>query len=329
MALVSALIVSPQPGSTHSLEQQLVQLGMRPLGSAATLAEATALLAQLQPQVIVADLCSAEPDVERAVLALAEEQHVGVVLIVRPEDRLALERSTPAPPPWCVSWPPGDEALRIAVEAAAALAQARRQLEAQQGMIVLGSVVGGVAHEFNNMLTSIAGNADLALLDIAPGTETRVSVEQIQASVRRATLLTRQLLMLAGRVRAHSPTFDLATVVREMTPLLVVGAGKRVGLRIELDEAPALIRADAGRVRNLVLAMVVEAAILAGDGELLLRVHALQAGAALEVRYPAQTEASGPADFVATRAAARSVEATLVLLVSADTAAIQVQLSHG
>ena len=127
------------------------------------------------------------------------------------------------------------------------LAEAERirlqeQLTQAQKMESVGRLAGGVAHDFNNMLSVITGHVELALHAAAPGDPVRGDLEEIRAAARRAAGLTRQLLAFARRQVVAPKVLDLNAAVAASLGML----RRLIGEDIELIWLPS---ADAGRVR--------------------------------------------------------------------------------
>lgn len=99
------------------------------------------------------------------------------------------------------------------------LAIERKLMEVQklEGMVVL---AGGVAHDFNNLIQAILGNAHLTLTDLVPGSEAHTSLLEVETAAQRAAELTQQLLAYAGRGRFTIQMVDLSLIVVEMGHLL-------------------------------------------------------------------------------------------------------------
>jgi PAS domain S-box-containing protein len=108
------------------------------------------------------------------------------------------------------------------------------QLTQAQKMESVGRLAGGVAHDFNNMLQSILGNADLAMLDLPPDSPARESLMEIRRSAERSADLTRQLLAFARKQTIAPRVFDLNDTVAGMLKML----RRLIGEDIDLSWMP-------------------------------------------------------------------------------------------
>ena len=139
----------------------------------------------------------------------------------------------------------------------------RRRLEHQvsqaQKMEVLGHLAGGMAHDFNNVLTVIRGTAELALL--SPGTAPAVTeaLETIRDASARATGLTGQLLAFSRRQMLQPAVIDLNDVVRDVAPMLRRTVGEQVVFTATVAPEPATVLADRGSVEQVILNLVINA----------------------------------------------------------------------
>jgi CheY-like chemotaxis protein len=106
----------------------------------------------------------------------------------------------------------------------------------------VGRLAGGVAHDFNNMLSVISGHAELGLRATGVGDAVRADLEEIRVAARRAADLTRQLLAFARRQVVAPKVLDLNSAVSALLGML----RRLIGEDIELSWAPS---PDAGRVR--------------------------------------------------------------------------------
>ncbi len=139
----------------------------------------------------------------------------------------------------------------------------KRRLEQEllqaQKMEAVGTMAGGIAHEFNNVLTAIIGYSELLLTDSTPGSEMHKDVVEIGKTARRAAALTRQLLSFSRRQVMQVAQVDLNTVVYGLDRMLRRVAGEAVRLVFELDPGLKRVEADAGRIEQVIMNLVVNA----------------------------------------------------------------------
>jgi PAS domain S-box-containing protein len=136
--------------------------------------------------------------------------------------------------------------------------QARRdQLEAQlrqsQKMEALGTLAGGVAHDFNNIIAAIMGNVELAREDMEPGHAALESLEEIGKASRRAKNLVQQILAFSRRQKAAREAISLAPVVEESVRLLRTTLPAGVSLTVECAPDAPPVLADATQVEQVLL----------------------------------------------------------------------------
>lgn len=146
----------------------------------------------------------------------------------------------------------------------------RQKFEAQaqhaQKLESLGVMAGGIAHDFNNLLMTILGNADLALMDMAPEAPGRESVGEIGQAARRAAELTNQMLAYSGHGTLKFRPIDLSKLIVEMAHLLEVSHSKKAILNYEFAQNLPAIKADASQLRQVVMSLITNASE-AIDGE--------------------------------------------------------------
>jgi signal transduction histidine kinase/ActR/RegA family two-component response regulator len=160
-----------------------------------------------------------------------------------------------------------------------------RKFEAQvrqsQKLESLGVLAGGIAHDFNNLLMGILGNADLALLDLAPESPARQSIFAIETAAKRAADLARQMLAYSGKGRFVIKRLDLRKLIEEMMHLLKTSVSKKAVLKFEFADNVPPIEADAAQIRQIVLNLVINASEAIGEksGVIFIRTGALDCDA--------------------------------------------------
>jgi two-component system cell cycle sensor histidine kinase/response regulator CckA len=149
------------------------------------------------------------------------------------------------------------------------------QLRHSQKMEAVGTLAGGVAHDFNNYLMVIAGYTDLLREQLPVTDPARESVDAIAEAYQRCAHLTQQLLTLSRKRTAKSTTVDLSALVAGTAPLLRSVLGERMLLRLELEPEGMLIQADPLQVEQALMNLVVNARdAMPQGGELTVRVQA-------------------------------------------------------
>ena len=133
------------------------------------------------------------------------------------------------------------------------------ELRQSQKMEAIGQLAGGVAHDFNNILSSMQLQAELiGMLDDVPA-EAREGLQQIRADVRRAADLTRRLLMFSRRQVMQTRILDLGEVVTGMIKMLRRIIREDIQLQIDLHATPLWTRADASMLEQVLLNLAVNA----------------------------------------------------------------------
>ncbi len=156
---------------------------------------------------------------------------------------------------------------RVRVEEALRAQEA--QLRQAQKMEAVGRLAGGVAHDFNNILTVMGGHGDYLLEKLAPGDPLREEAVGINDAVARAGRLTRQLLVFSRREVARARVVDLGALVRDVDTLIRRLVPATVTLRTELQAERWRIVADPGHIEQVILNLVVNARdAMAAEGTL-------------------------------------------------------------
>lgn len=133
------------------------------------------------------------------------------------------------------------------------------QLRHAQKMEAVGQLAGGVAHDFNNILTAILGYAELALRRLPPSDPLRPALEEIQRGGERAASLTRQLLAFSRRAAAQPRVIDLNASLNELAPMIARVVGEDTTLDLSLCDGAAAARVDRAQLEQVIVNLVVNA----------------------------------------------------------------------
>lgn len=133
------------------------------------------------------------------------------------------------------------------------------QLVQSQKMESLGVLAGGVAHDFNNILTGILGYASLLKLKMSPDDPNMLPVDVIEKSGLRARALIQQLMGFARRTGAIQVPVGVNNLILEVVPLLERGVGQGVAIRTELDPTAPKIMADSGQIHQALMNLCINA----------------------------------------------------------------------
>ncbi|MBI5911549.1 MAG: PAS domain S-box protein [Betaproteobacteria bacterium] len=132
-------------------------------------------------------------------------------------------------------------------------AQLEAQLRESQKMEALGTLAGGVAHDFNNIVAAIMGNVELARQDVGPRHAALESLEEIRKAGRRAKDLVQQILAFGRRQVFERQLIPLAPVVEESVRLLRSTLPAGVSVSVECAPDAPLVQADATQVQQVLL----------------------------------------------------------------------------
>ena len=135
-----------------------------------------------------------------------------------------------------------------------------------QKMEAVGQLAGGVAHDFNNILTAVLGYADLLLSRIGPADPHRTALEEIKKGGERAAALTRQLLAFSRRTPTQLVSVDVNGAIRGVESMLRRLVGDNLEFRLDLADGLGPVRADPIQLELVIVNLVVNARDAMPDG---------------------------------------------------------------
>jgi len=165
----------------------------------------------------------------------------------------------------------GEASILLLAHDVTELRQLERELRHSQKMDAIGRLAGGVAHDFNNILTAMNGADTLLLEGLRSDDPLRRYAETIKRSIGRAATLTRQLLTFTRKQPVQPVVMDPNDAVRSVADMLQRMIGADIELVTQLD-ARGRIKADPGALEQIVLNLAVNARdAMPSGGRLLLR----------------------------------------------------------
>jgi len=165
--------------------------------------------------------------------------------------------------------------------------QLEEQLRQSQKMEAIGQLAGGVAHDFNNILTVIHGHAALLMSGANLSGVWARSAQQISQGAERAASLTRQLLAFSRRQVMKLQCLDMNEVVSNMTQMLGRLLGEDISLQLNYAAQPALVQADASMLEQVLLNLAVNSRdAMPKGGQLSIRISVQDVSLNQLVRNP-------------------------------------------
>ncbi|MBU6267513.1 MAG: response regulator [Sphingomonadales bacterium] len=153
----------------------------------------------------------------------------------------------------------GEAAVLLSLADTSEETRLKRQVAQATKMQAVGQLAGGVAHDFNNVLTAIIGTCDLMMLRHMPGDSDYDDIQQIRASSNRAASLTRHLLAFSRQQTLRPEVLQLPDVVSEVSQMLKRLIGEKISLEVTHDRDLGAIRADPTQLEQVIVNLAVNA----------------------------------------------------------------------
>jgi two-component system cell cycle sensor histidine kinase/response regulator CckA len=180
----------------------------------------------------------------------------------------------------------GDAAVLLLLKDNSEEAKLKRQIAQATKMQVVGQLAGGVAHDFNNILTAIIGHCDLMLMRHTPGDSDYDDIQQIKSNSNRAAGLTRQLLAFSRQQTLRPQVLQLPDVISEVSHLLKRLLGETVQLVVKHGRNLGAVRADPGQLEQVIVNLAVnarDAMAPQGGGMLTIQTYSVRADQVAEL----------------------------------------------
>ena len=167
----------------------------------------------------------------------------------------------------------------------------RKKLEARllqsQKLETVGKLAGGIAHEFNSILTAIIGQSELLAGELPHGNPLVKNAAEIRKAAERAAILTRQLLAYGRKQILQPEILDLNAVLTGMENMILHLMGRNVEVRLNPSAGLKSVKADAGQIEQVVVNIAMNAAeAMPNGGKLTLETANVTLDADYVSRFP-------------------------------------------
>lgn len=172
----------------------------------------------------------------------------------------------------------GEAAILLSLADTREESELKSQMAQVTKMQAVGQLAGGVAHDFNNILTAILGLCDLMLLRHSPGDSDYDDVQQVKNNANRAANLTRQLLAFSRQQTLRPQIVQLADIVSDTSSMLKRIMSEKVDLELRHGRGIGAVRADPGQLGQVITNLAVNARdAMPGGGTVLIETGAVSA----------------------------------------------------
>ncbi len=212
--------------------------------------------------------------VHRAIAGRIKPKDLRVRLKARPDDQIILTIARASEL--------GDAAVILSLRDNREQLKLERQITQASKMQAVGQLAGGVAHDFNNILTAVIGLCDLMLTRHVPGDADFDDINQVRQNANRAANLVRQLLAFSRQQTLRPQVLQVSDVVGELSHLLKRLLGETITLSVRHGRNLEPVRVDPGQLEQVIVNLAVNARdAMPNGGALEISTYAV---AASEVR---------------------------------------------
>lgn len=144
------------------------------------------------------------------------------------------------------------------------------QLQQAQKMEAMGTLAGGVAHDFNNILSAIIGYSELALLEAPEGTKVKQNLTEVLRASQRAKDLVKQILSFSRQSEKELKPVEIRVIIKEALKLLRASLPSTIEIRQHIDPHAGIIEGDPTQIHQLLMNLCTNsAAAMSEEGGLL------------------------------------------------------------
>jgi PAS domain S-box-containing protein len=140
-----------------------------------------------------------------------------------------------------------------------------RQFQQAQKLESLGLLAGGIAHDLNNLLVGILGNADLLAAELQDHPGAKTGLGDIERAALSAAALCGQLLAYCGKGRFTVQAVDLSALAAEMSQMLEIAVSKKADLQYKFTHPLPAVEGDPSQIRQIIMNLITNASEALGD----------------------------------------------------------------
>ena len=175
---------------------------------------------------------------------------------------------------------------RLVDQRTAELRKKDDQLRQSQKLEAVGSLAGGIAHEFNNLLQAIGGYTRYAMEGLNPEEQPHQDLQNVLQAADRATALTRQLLSFSRRQTVERKECGANQMVADVTKMLRPLLGEQIELKVVLGSDVGTIFADAGSFQQVLLNLCLNARdAMPSGGQIVVKTERIDVSPAFAELY--------------------------------------------
>lgn len=253
-----------EDSQTHALllRHILERHGCEVVGRAETGPEAVRQAVELMPDFLFIDVILKDENMDGidAAMEMRKSLDAPIIFVTSYSNKEIVDRALAVSPHAYILKPVEEDQLRVTLETVrkrVSLEKERRELTDQlyqsQKMRAIGQMAGGVAHNFNNILTTLLGNAEMALRGTADDDPNFDRISKILKSGYRARDLTMKLLSLARKEKFETKPLILNDVICDLTEILAGSIPKNIVIESFVEEGRLVVRANANQLTQALL----------------------------------------------------------------------------
>lgn len=271
----NVFILEDSKTAAHRLIRLLEKNGYVIVGIAETGPEAITKVLELKPDLVFADIILKSPEMDgtEAAIEIRKQINVPIIFTTNYSDEKLVEKALLASPYAYMLKPIDEDQLRVTLETTANRLRMEReredlvdQLNQSQKMEAIGQLAGGMAHNFNNILSVILGNAELALKNLEPGSPNHIRIGKIVRSGGRAKDLSMKLLALARKEKPSFHSVSMNKIIEDTLDIIRDSISKKIAVETVLDEKIPPVTADANQIIQVILNICINACDSMPDG---------------------------------------------------------------